>query len=176
MGHLDTGPQRKEYPARVMFEFMQMIEEAINNLDRNNFNQRISGDDILSSQSVSMNKLAWKEFIVFPVSAVPVYTTISTAGVNIGPYFAWDPAKFPGGSWYLEGSIAVANAAAIATLTLKGTADVGTVTTSEISLTRVRTVAALAMPSQAQNLWFNLKTNNASYAAQFAGACLIYVP
>lgn len=176
MGHLDTGPQRKEYPARVVFEFLQMIEEAINNLDRNNFPYKVSGDDILNLRSISMNRLAWREFVVFPVSAVPVYTTVSTTGVNIGPYFAWDPAKFPGGSWYLEGSIAVANAAAIATLTLKGTADIGTVTTSSTSLTRVRTAAPLAMPTEAQNLWFNFKTNNASYAAQFAGACLIYVP
>ncbi|MCL6558537.1 MAG: hypothetical protein K6U74_06990 [Firmicutes bacterium] len=176
MAHLDTGPQRKEYPPRVIYEFLQMIEEAINHLDKNNFPYKVSGDDILSDYSTSLKKLYFMEFIVFTVSAVPIYTTTSTAGVNIGPYFAWDPAKFPGGNWYIEGSIAVANAAATATLTLKGEADVGSVQTADTTLKRIRSAGPLTMPATAQNLWFNLKTNNASYAAQFAGAHLIYVP
>lgn len=166
MGHLDTGPGLKEYPPSMIYQLLKWIEESVNNMDDSNFQNYI----------LSPKKINWREYIVFTVSAVPVYTTTNTTGINIGPYFAWDPAKFPGGSWYIEGSIAVANVAAAAILTLKGAADVGSVQTSDIALKRVRSLSPLTMPSTAQNIWFVIKSNNASYAASFAGAHLIYVP
>lgn len=185
MGWLDTGPALKEYPARILFQIFKRIEDALNFLDENNFKNGISGSVIkvgtlhgnaLGDLSTPLKKLKWAEFEFFPVSAIPVFTTTSTTDVNIGPYFAWDPNKFPGGSWYLEASIAIANAAAAAIVTLKGSADIGSVQTSSTALTRVRSTAALTMPSTAQNIWFAIRTNNASYAASFTGARLVYVP
>lgn len=165
-------------------------------MDENNFKNGISGSIIkqgtlhgstltdgsvdgaakLADTSIPLKKLKWAEFEVFPVCAVPVFSTTSTTDVNVGPYFAWDPNKFPGGSWYLEASIAVANTAAAAVVTLKGAADIGSVQTNQTALTRVRSAAALTMPSTAQNIWYAVRTNNASYAANFAGARLIYIP
>lgn len=196
MGWLDTGPALKEYAARTLFQIFKRIEDAVNFLDETNFKNGISGSIIkqgtlhgnalidssvdgqakLADFSTNLKKLKWAEFEIFPVCAIPVFTTTSTTDVNVGPYFAWDPNKFPGGSWYLEASIAVANAAAAAIVTLKSAADVGSVQTSATSLTRVRGTAALTMPTTAQNIWFAVRTNNASYAASFAGARLIYVP
>jgi len=196
MGWLDTGPALKEYSARILFQIFKRIEDAINFLDENNFKNGVSGSIIkqgtlhgnalidnsvdgqtkLADFSTNLKKLKWAEFEVFPVSAIPVFTTTSTTGVNVGPYFAWDPNKFPGGNWYLEASIATNNASGITTVTLKGSADVGSVQTSQTALTRVRGTTALTMPATAQNLWFAVKTNNSSYTASFAGAHLIYVP
>lgn len=196
MGWLDTGPALKEYAARTLFQIFKRIEDAVNFLDENNFKNGISGSVIkagtlhgnalqdssvdgglkLGDLSTPLKKLKWAEFEVFPICAIPVFTTTSITDVNVGPYFAWDPNKFPGGSWYLEASIAVANAAAAAIVTLKGSADVGSVQTSVTSLTRVRSTTALTMPTTAQNIWFAIRTNNASYAASFAGARLIYIP
>ncbi len=196
MGWLDTGPALKEYSARVIFQLLKRIEDAVNFLDENNFKNQVSGSIIkvgtlhgnalqdnsvdgslkLGDLSTPLKKLKWAEFEVFPISAIPVATTTSTTDINVGPYFAWDPNKFPGGSWYLEASIATANAAAKAIVTLKSSTDIGSVETSATALTRVRSTAPLAMPATAQNIWFAIRTNNASYAASFAGARLIYVP
>ena len=185
MGQLDTGPALKEYSPQVIYKLMQDIEQAINYLSETNFPNTIDGGSVfktgtlpgaaLKDFDVTLKKLKWGEFIVFTASAIPVFSTTSTAGVNIGPYFAWDLAKFPGGSWFIEASMCIANAAATATLTLKGVSDIGSITTQETSLIRARSTA-LTMPTSAQNIWFNLKTNNASYAASIAGAHLIYVP
>lgn len=196
MGWLDTGPPLKEYPARILFQIFKRIEEAINFLDENNFKNGISGSIIkagtlhgnalqdnsvdgslkLGDLSTPLKKLKWAEFEIFPVCAIPIFSTTSTTDVNVGPYFAWDPNKFPGGSWYLEASIATADAAAKAIVTLKSSTDIGSVETSSTALTRVRSTAPLAMPATAQNIWFAIRTNNDSYAASFAGARLIYVP
>lgn len=196
MGWLDTGPALKEYSAKILFQIFKRIEDAINFLDENNFKNQVSGSIIkagtlhgnalqdnsvdgglkLGDVSTPLKKLKWAEFEVFPVAAIPVATTTSTTDINVGPYFAWDPNKFPGGSWYLEASIATANAAAKAIVTLKSSTDIGNVETSQTALTRVRGTAALTMPATAQNIWFAIRTNNASYAASFAGARLIYVP
>jgi len=187
VGQLDTGPALKEYKPQVIYKLMQDIEQALNYLSEANFPNAIDGGSVftagtlpgtaLKDYDVILKKLNWKEIIVFTASAIPIYSTTSETDVNIGPYFAWDPAKLPtgSGSWYLEASISNANASGITTVTLKGVADVGSVQTSETSLTRVRSTA-LTMPTSAQNLWIALKTNNASYAASLAGAHLIYVP
>jgi hypothetical protein len=99
-----------------------------------------------------------------------------TDGVDFGPPFTWNPNNFSTGNWYLEGGIYVENAAATATLTLKSGGDTfGTITTQSIALGPVRS-AALTMPTEAKNLYLNLKTNNASYAALLMSAKLIYVP
>jgi len=196
MAWLDLGPALKEYSARTLFQLFKLIEQAVNFMDENNFKNGISGSIIkqgtlhgnalidnsvdggakLADFSTTLKKLKWAEFEVFPVCAIPVFSTTSTADVNVGPYFAWDPNKFPGGSWYLEASIAVANSAAAAIVTLRGSSVIGSVQTSSTALTRVRSSTPLVMPATAENIWFTVKTSNASYAAQFAGARLIYVP
>jgi hypothetical protein len=104
------------------------------------------------------------------------YSTTNTGGVDIGSPFAWNPANFPAGNWYLEAGIYVANAAATATLTLKSGADTyGTVTTQATTLGPIRS-AVLTMPDSAKNLYLNLKTSNASYAANLMSAKLIFIP
>jgi hypothetical protein len=196
MAWLDTGPALKEYSARMLFQIFKRIEDAINFLDENNFKNKVNGSIIaagtlhgsalqdrtldggakLADLSTPLKKLQWAEFEFFPVAAVPVATTTSTTDVNVGPYFAWDPNKFPGGSWYLEASIAVSDGAGKAIVTLKSEAVIGSVETSQTALTRVRSTAPLAMPATAQNIWFAVRTDNSAYMASFAGAKLIYVP
>lgn len=184
MGWLDTGPALKEYPSRVIYQLLQRIETAVNFLDENNFKNGINGSIVktgtlpgvaLIDRNLPLKKLQWVEFEVFPVTAIPVYKTSSTTDQNIGPYFGWDPNRLPRGDWYLEASIATANATAEAIVTLKGIVDIGSVKTSNTALSRIRG-EKLTMPDTAQNLWFAIKTNNSSYVASFAGARLVYIP
>lgn len=185
MAFFDPGPPRKEYSARALFELFELVKQCLNNLDLNNFPKGIPGSIILSGtlsgtaipdHDISLTKLRWLEWPIPLILAPTPVTTTSTTPVNLGGYFAWNPANFGGaGKWYLEASIASANTAATATCTLKGSVDYGSVTTTSTSLVRVRS-AALTMPTQAENLWITLKTSNASYAASLAAARLIFVP
>ena len=185
MAFFDPGPPRKEYSARVLFELFELVKQCFNNLDPNNFPKGISGSIILSdtlsstaipNHDMALTKLRWLEWPIDLLLLATPYSTTSTTPVNLGGYFAWNPANFGGaGKWYLEASIASANAAATATCTLTGSVDYGNVTTTSTSLTRVRS-AALTMPAQAENLWVTLKTDNATYAASLAAARLIFVP
>lgn len=101
------------------------------------------------------------------------FTTMSTTDVNIGPYFQWVPSRFPTGTWYLEGAIATSGGTA--TLTLKGTSDITTITTTDAGMANKRS-NVLTMPETAQNLYLNLKSSNGSYTAALGGARLILVP
>ena len=177
-------------PPQYLRQFFQLmfvtVETAVNYLTEQNFPNPLDGDTLiktgtlsgsaLKNDSVAVGKLAWQEWVAHTFVALMMpFSTTDTAGVNGGDYFGWDPTKFPGGKWYLEASMAVANSAATATLTLVGAADIGSITTTNTTLTRVRS-GALTMPTTAQNLWVKLKTSNASYAAMLAGAKLIFVP
>lgn len=176
MGHLDVGPPRKEYTAPTLFKLFQLIMTAVNNINKTNFPKKINGDDILNANSLSMNKLAWREFVIPLVMAAPYYQTANTTAVNVGGYFPWDPARFPGpGAWYFEADIAISNAAGIATAQIRGTELIMAVTTQQVGLDRVRS-AALTMPTTAQNLWVQVFSNSGSYTATLAGAKLIFVP
>lgn len=174
MSFLDLGPQPQEYTARALFERFLRITTAVNNLSRLNFPRGVEGT-ILRPRTTPMGALQWREWPIPLLLPATVFQTTNTAPVDVGGLFGWNPAMFPGGTWMLEVSMAVADTASIATATLRGAANVGTVTTQSVALTRVRS-AALAMPTTAQNLWVQLQTSNASHAASLWGARLIFVP
>lgn len=184
MAHFDPGPPPQKVTPQWMRGLLDRLKTSINYLDVTNFTNNVSGSIIASgtlsgsaliNQTVNMSALKWLEWpipLVLPSSAV---STTSTAGLNLGGYFLWNPSTYPGGDWYLEASLVISNAAGIATCVLTGAADIGTATTQSTSLTLVRS-SKLTMPATAQNLWVILKTNNASYTASLASARLIFVP
>lgn len=184
MARLQLGPMPAEVTPAVLGKFFRLIEHAVNFLDKRNFPNPVEGSiiksDTLSGSalvnwSVAMKKLAvprWHVDLCLPASA---FTTTSTTFVNVGPYYRWRPGDWPSGSWYLEATIYSGNAAATATLQLTGTAAIGSVRTTSTSAVLV-TSAALTMPTTEQNIWLQLKTDNASYAAGFLGARLVFVP
>lgn len=174
MSFLDLGPQPQEYSARTLFERFQLITTAINNLTRQNFPRGIEGT-ILRSRTTPLGALQWREWPIPLILPTTLFQTTSTTPSDIGGLFGWDGINYPGGTWLLEASIATANAAATATVTLRGVNAIGTVTTQATTLTRIRS-GALTMPSTAQNIWVQLHTNNASHAALFWGARLIFIP
>lgn len=126
---------------------------------------------------IPVGLVSWPEYHIPLVLTAQDYSTVSTAGDEVGGYFQWDPSKYPtlGGSWYFEASIASGNAAATCTAELHGASLVGSVPTQSTSLARVRS-AALTMPTGAVDLYCKVKTSNASYAATLASARLIFVP
>lgn len=149
------------------------IQNAVNHLDDKNFPNGLDGS-VIAVRTLPPSALTVREWPIVIASSMTPYSTTSTTDVDIGGYFAWDPGKFPNGSWYLEAAIA-ATSGGICTVVLKGAAVVGSVQTSSTALTRVRS-EALTMPSTAQNLWAAVKTNNTSYAAKVASVSLIFVP
>lgn len=100
------------------------------------------------------------------------FTTVSTGGVNLGPYFNWNPNNFPTGTWYLEASIATSGGTA--TLTLKGAADVAAITTTSTGMENKR--VKVTMPATTQNLYLSFKVSSSSYTGALGGARLILVP
>ena len=176
MTYFDPGPvPSKEVTPSYMKKLIISLRDAINNLSAQNFPNKVPGSIITpGTMSIKMAELEWGEIpipLVLPANAV---STVSTTGVNLGGYFLWNPLTFPGGDWYLEVSMSVA-AGGTATCTLTGAADIGSVTTTESSLTLLRS-EKLSMPLTAQNIWVSLKTSNASYAASLAAARLVFVP
>lgn len=145
--------------------YLRKLENFLSNLSFASLN--------VSDNSIPIAKLDIGE-IHFPM-CLPAenYTTTSTGGVNVGPYFEWAPSKFPTGTWYLECSIATSGGTA--TLTLKGTSDVTTITTTSSGMSNIRS-DALEMPETAQNLYLNFKSSSSSYTAALGGARLILVP
>ncbi|GAB7387347.1 hypothetical protein BSNK01_11830 [Bacillaceae bacterium] len=185
MAYLDLGPPRKEYSPRALFELFNLIEQAINYLDVNNFPHGVPGSIIqpgtLPSSAIPDNgipllKLAWKEIPIPLLLGIEPYYTSSTTPVNLGGYFRWDPTKFPGGDWYFEASLVSTDSAATATCVLKGSQDYSSITTTSTALTYVRSTQAVPMPSQIENLWVTLKTSDATKAVGIASARLIFVP
>lgn len=178
MGRFEPGSVPQNITPGAFRTILDRIAHAVNFLDTRNFPNPLEGDSLIAPGSLSLNRLKGGlirvHHEVFVALAV-AYTTTSTAGVDVGGYFRWDPGEWPAGSWYLEASIAIANAAATATLTLKGAADVGSVSTQSTALVRVIS-GALTMPGTAQNLWVDLKTSSSSYAASLMKAGLKFVP
>jgi hypothetical protein len=184
MSYLDTGPQRKEYSARSLFEILTTIQQAVNYMDVTNFPNGVHGKiikpsslnaNVFPDHAIPMVKLGWSEFdipLCLPASA---FTTQSITPVNLGGYFSWDFNKFTGGDWYLEATIATNDAAATVTCGLQGSLEHGTVTTTSTSLQRVRS-AKITMPSGAENLWVTIKISDGTKMATFMGARLIFVP
>ena len=174
MAFLSVGPPQKEYSAKKTFEIFQLIETAVNNINEQNFRRKLNGG-VIASRSMGMGALEWREHIIPLVMAAPSYQTAETTPQNVGGYFGWDPAKFPGGIWCLEADIAVSNAAATARCELTGSTTLKTVTTQATSLTRVRS-DLIIMPAAPQNLWIKFSTNNGSHNAILGGAKLVFIP
>lgn len=169
MGHFDMQPPQEVTPQYIKF-LIERLRVAINYMDDTNFPSPISA----SSVDVDLVDLGWTEIpipLVLPAEAVG---TTSTTGASLGGYYLWKPTIYPSGTWYLEASIAVGSGGT-ATCTLTGAADIGSVSTTETTLTLVRS-ASLTMPAVAQNIWVKIATDNASYTATIGGARLIFVP
>ncbi|KJS23150.1 MAG: hypothetical protein VR72_03005 [Clostridiaceae bacterium BRH_c20a] len=141
-----------------------------------NFINNLKVSNEMLSGGIAISKLAWKEWSIPLVLPASLYSSVTTAGDgdNLGGYFQWDPSKYPGGTWYLEASIAV-QSGGTATCTLKGASVIVTVTTTDAQLSLKRS-EALTMPSTAQTVWVTLKTSSGSYAATLGNARLIFVP
>jgi hypothetical protein len=132
----------------------------------------------LSSRGIAPSKIDFGEWPI-PFSSYVTATT-DTGYVICSDVFQFDPSKFPAGTWYFEATIAIANAGATVTTHLMqagGSEIVGSPVThtGNTNLTPKRS-GALTMPSSAANLYCEFKTSNASYAASFAGAKLVFVP
>lgn len=177
MVYFDPGPiPNKEITPSYMKKLITSLMDSINKVNEQNFPIKVSGKSIIlpGTMDIQMSELEWGEIpIPLILPATPV-TTTSTTGVNLGGYFLWNPLTYKGGDWYLEASMSVGSGGT-ATLTLTGAADIGSVSTTESSLTMLRS-AKLTMPGTAQNIWVKLSTNNASYTASLAAARLIFVP
>ncbi len=177
MAHFDPGPPPQEYTAPVLKRIMERLMTAINYIDKANFKNKISGNDILADWSVGFRKLPWQEYVIPLVMAAPVFSTTNLSGApaNPGGYFPWHPDKFTGGTWYFEADISIADGASTASARLTDGTDLKTVTTQQTGLFRVRS-DAITMPESAANLWVQVWTSNASHAASLGGAKLIFIP
>jgi len=134
-------------------------------------NAKLAGD-------ITMSKLDWPEHHI-PLSLPGVdVTTTETSPVRCSGLFSWNPAIYPttGGSWYFEASIGIADAGATATCRLVGATAVGSVAHTGDTLLTLKRSTALTMPVSAANLYADFQTSNASYAATFGGARLVFVP
>jgi len=174
MSWLDIPPIKK-LSEKVFNEVCQMIQQAVNNINKQNFRNLINGDDILKETSLSMKKLKQKRFDIPLLTLAAAASTTSTTGANMGGLWRYDPANYSGGTWYLAGTIAIQNNAATATLEIHGASALGSIAT--ISTSEVWVIStALTMPTGATDLVLKLKTSNATYAAYVYNAFLIYVP
>lgn len=119
----------------------------------------------------------WPEWSIPLALPADDAVTVDTAYVRCSGIFPWVPSAYPtGGTWYFEASLAIANAAATVTAHLMGGSEICVISrTGDTTMNVVRS-SALTMPTAAANLYVEFKTSNASYAASFGGARLIYVP
>ena len=135
----------------------------------------------LADGDIPTSKMNWGEWHIPLALPAADVTTTSTSEVRCSGVCCWDPAVFPtaGGSWYLEASLAISDAAGTVTCRLfnatSGTA-VGSVShTGDTDLTPKRS-SALTMPASAGNLYVDFKSSSGAYTATFAGARLVWVP
>jgi len=175
MSWLALTPPPKEYSPRDQRELRIILEQAVNNLNEQNFPKGLSGS-VLKERSIPGSALPLFEvhYTLHSATGSP-FSTTSTTPVSVGNGFRWDPGRFSPGTWYFEADVAVADAAAAASVFLKGSDIIATITTSDTSLD-IRRTAALAMPTTAQNLWVSVQTSNDRHAALLAGARLVFVP
>ena len=176
MAYLDIGKALKEYSAKAMFQIFKLIETSVNNINEGNFRQTIRGDSILTQRSISMNKLAWLEYVIPLAMPAPNYQMSSVTPANVGGYFPWHPLKFPGGQWFLEADIAISDGLGVVTCQLVSGSVLKAVTTNQVNLQRIRSATAIVMPTEAANIWVQVFSSSASYTATLGGAKLIFVP
>ncbi|BCV23301.1 hypothetical protein [Gelria sp. Kuro-4] len=166
-----------------MIQIIQQLQFAVNFLDETNFPNKVNADAVLKANSATgsnllinystpLKKLAWQEWPIPLV--IPVQPATTTSSLDCGGFFLYDPAKFPGGTWYLEAAMQVTSGGT-ATIDLKaGVTVVGSVSTTNTTWTVLRS-AALTMPQSQTALTVTLKSSSSSYTASLWAARLIYV-
>lgn len=184
MAYLDQ-PQIRNLKSPIAISLFQGVQQAVNHLDENNFPNPLDASKILSpgtgtsdlfaDHGIPLKKLApteWVFALVLPGAAV---TTTSTTGLDVGGFFVFDPAKFSGGTWYLEAALKTSGAYTT-TLQLKnGTTVLGSYATSNTTWTVGRS-SALTMPASLATLTCTLVSSSTSNTASMWAARLIYVP
>lgn len=183
MAYLDLPLFQVKSPEMV--QILQMIQWALNVLDENNFPNKVSGDAIIAPGSLTGNSLAdlsvalkKLKFQEWPFTlTTPEQPATTTTSLDCGGFFVYDPAKFPGGSWYFEAALKISDGSYSATAQLKhGSTVLGSVSTSATSWTVVRTTSPVTMPSSAAALTVTLVSPVTTVTAYLWAARLIYVP
>ena len=182
---MSNKPNIEPIPGTFNDKSLRGLFFRIQNIFNNFSGQYLSGGTVtadkllLSSGDIPAQAIAvpWNFPLALPGEDV---ITASTTYVRCSGIFAWDPAAYPttGGSWYFEASLAVNDAAAIATAHLMGISEVtnSVVThTGDTYMTLVRS-SPLTMPTSAANLYVEFHVSNSFYTASFGGARLIFVP
>ena len=185
MAYLDM-PQIRNLQSAVARDLFLATQHAIDHLDENNFPNPVDAIKVLSAgtgtgslfadHSIALKKLAPTEWVfplVLPGAAV---TTTSTTGLDVGGFFVFDPAKFTGGTWYLEAALMSSVSASNATLQVKNGATVlGSYATGNTTWTVGRSTA-LTMPTSLATLTCTLVSAASTTTASMWAARLIYVP
>lgn len=175
MSYLNLIPIRK-LTEQAVNAMQKVLEVAVNNINEQNFPNRVNGDSVISSLSLSMNRLRQKEFnvpLLLPVSAA---FTQDINGVQVGGIWRYISDNYYGGSWYLAGTLATENATATATLELwDSTKSLGSISTASTTGVWIKS-NILTISLGTSDLVLKLKTSNASYKAYLYNAYLIYQP
>lgn len=185
MAYVDL-PEIRNLQSAVAKRLISELQFHLNNVDEANIPNPMDASKIISpgtgtegmfaDYALSLKKLNFREWafpLVLPAAAA---TTTSTTGLDLGGFFLWDPAKHPGGTWYLEVAINISNAAGTTTAQLKnGATVIGSATTKNTAWTVTRSTA-LTMPASQAALTVTLLSSSTSYTAGLWAARLIYVP
>lgn len=167
-----------------MLLILQQIQWALNVLDEHNFPNGVSGDTIikpgtLTGQSIADVSVGLKklQFTEWPFTLVtPAQPITTTASIDCGGFFVFNPNNFPGGSWYFEAAMQSSVSGTSVTAQLKnGSTVLVSVSTSNNTWTVVRTTSAVTMPTSAAALTVTLTSPNTSTTASLWAARLVYV-
>ncbi len=183
MAYLDQ-PQIRNLKSPIAITLFQGVQQAVNHLDENNFPNPVDASKILSpgtgtgdlfaDHGIPLKKLAPTEW-VFPL-VLPGAAVTTTATLDVGGFFVFDPAKFTGGTWYLEAAIKTTSTSYTTTLQVKNGATVlGSYATTNTAWTVGRS-SALSMPASLATLTCTLVSSSTSNTASMWAARLIYVP
>ena len=183
MAYLDM-PQIRNLQSAVARDLFLAAQHAIDHLDENNFPNPVDASKVLSAgtgtealfpdYALSLKKLAFREW-AFPL-VLPGAAISTTASVDCGGFFVFDPAKYPGGTCYLEAALMSSVADSAATLQLKnGATVIGSYATGNTAWTVGRSTA-LTMPTAQASLTVTLVSAASTTTASMWAARLIYVP
>ncbi|MEW6726913.1 MAG: hypothetical protein AB1327_08145 [Bacillota bacterium] len=178
----NIGPIPGDFSPSALKRLFIEIQRVLDNLTGQWLqDSSVTADKLaLAKGDISPGVVDWPEWHIPLALPASDAATTSTTYVRCSGIFPWDPAKWntSPGSWYLEAYLAIAGATATVTCHLMGAAEVvGSVLThtGNTSLT-VKRSGVLTMPNTAANLYVEFMTSNATYAATFAGARLVFVP
>lgn len=155
-------------------QILLLLQDGLNKLDEHNFPNGVSGS-VLKDASTPVKKLSWLEW---PIPLVLAPQSASTTGtLDCGGFWVYDPAKYPGGSWYFECALRSSAAGSSVSAQLKNGATVlSTVSTTNANYTVVRSAGAVPMPSSQAVLTVTLVSSSSSVTAYLWTARMIFVP